>query len=85
MSRRVKPAKAKVEAKRPAGRTPVATNEARVHELELRLAEALEQQAAASEILRVSDLADQSAAGAGRGRRERRTAVRLGRCSYLSR
>ncbi len=53
MDRGPKPAKAKVEARRPAGRKPVATNEARVRELELRLAEALEQQAATSEILRV--------------------------------
>jgi signal transduction histidine kinase len=53
MSRGVKPAKAKVEAKRPAGRKPVATDDARVRALETRLAEALEQQAATSDILRV--------------------------------
>jgi GAF domain-containing protein len=53
MNRGVKPAKAKVEAKRPAGRKPVATDDARVRALETRLAEALEQQAATSEILRV--------------------------------
>ena len=52
MNRGVNPAKAKVEAKRPAGRKPVATDDARARELELRLAEALEQQAATGEILR---------------------------------
>ena len=52
MDRGVKPAKAKVEAKRPAGRKPVATDDARVRALEMRLAEALEQQEATSEILR---------------------------------
>jgi signal transduction histidine kinase len=52
MDRGAKPAKAKVEAKRPAGSRLVATDGARVRELELRLAEALEQQAATSEILR---------------------------------
>ena len=42
MNRGVKPAKAKVEARRPAGRKPVATDDARVRALETRLAEALE-------------------------------------------
>jgi signal transduction histidine kinase/putative methionine-R-sulfoxide reductase with GAF domain len=53
MNRGVKPAKAKVEARDPAGRKPVATHDAQVRALEARLAEALEQQAATSEILRV--------------------------------
>ena len=72
----VKPAKAKVEARRPAGRKPVATNEARVRELEQRLADAVAQQAATSEILRVDGcLADRCAAGDGRGRGARRPPV----------
>ena len=53
MNRGVKPAKAKVEARRPAGRKPAATDDAQVRALETRLAEAMEQQAATSEILRV--------------------------------
>ena len=39
MERGPKPAKAKVEARQPAGRKPLAASEARVRELELRLAE----------------------------------------------
>ena len=53
MDRREKPAKAKAKAKRPlAGKAPKKET-AGIHELEKRLAEALEQQTATAEILRV--------------------------------
>ena len=52
MDRGLKPAKTKVQAGRPDGRKPLATSAARVRALEMRLAEALEQQASTSEILR---------------------------------
>ena len=51
--RSAKPAKAKVEAKRPIVRKSRKSEGARVHDLEKRLAEALDQQTAASEILKV--------------------------------
>jgi two-component system, NtrC family, sensor kinase len=51
--RRAKPSKAKVESKRPAAPTPRKSNASRVRDLEERLAEALEQQTATAEILRV--------------------------------
>src|SRR5882724_2163810 len=53
MRRGAKPAKAKVEAKRPVAREPLKKRGSRGRELEKRLAEALEQQAATAEILRV--------------------------------
>ena len=53
MARRAKPAKVKTEAKRPRGRKSPTVAALRVQELETRLAEALEQQTATSEILRV--------------------------------
>jgi signal transduction histidine kinase len=53
MRRRAKPAKAKVEAKRPLAREPLKKKGSRGHGLEKRLAEALEQQTATAEILRV--------------------------------
>src|SRR5438445_4260436 len=53
MGRRAKPAKAKVEAKRPPARKSSKNEGSRVRDLEKRLAEALEQQTATSEILRV--------------------------------
>src|SRR5215470_6187897 len=53
MDRRAKPKRGKAEAKRPPARKSPTDNSARVRDLEKRLAEALEQQTAASEILRV--------------------------------
>jgi signal transduction histidine kinase len=53
MGRRTKPAKVKTEAKRPLGRKSPPAAALRGQELETRLAEALEQQTATSEILRV--------------------------------
>jgi len=53
MRRRAKPAKVKAEAKRPLARKAPKKEAPRIHELEERLAEALEQQTATSEILRV--------------------------------
>jgi len=53
MGRRAKPAKVKAEATRPLARKAPNKGAARVHELEKRLAEALEQQTATSEILNV--------------------------------
>src|SRR6266851_3381595 len=53
MGRRAKPAKVTAEAKRLPARKAPKREAARVHELEKRLAEALEQQTATSEILRV--------------------------------
>jgi GAF domain-containing protein len=53
MRRSAKPAKAKAKAARPVARTPQKTDGSRTRELEKRLAEALEQQAATAEILRV--------------------------------
>jgi GAF domain-containing protein len=53
MRRGAKPAKAKAKAARPLARTPQKTEGSRTRELEKRLAEALEQQAATSEILRI--------------------------------
>jgi len=53
MGRRAKPAKVKAQAKRPAVRKAPKKNPARVRELEKRLAEALDQQTATNEILRV--------------------------------
>jgi two-component system NtrC family sensor kinase len=53
MRRGAKPAKAKAKAARPVVRKPQKTENSRTRELEKRLAEALEQQAATSEILRV--------------------------------
>jgi signal transduction histidine kinase len=53
MGRRAKPAKVKAEATRPLARKAPNKGAARVHELEKRLAEALEQQTATSEILTV--------------------------------
>ncbi len=53
MDRGPKPATPKIKAKRPAGRKAVASGDNRVSALETRLAEALEHQAATSEILRV--------------------------------
>jgi signal transduction histidine kinase len=52
MGRRAKPAKVEAKAKRPRVRKAPTKGAARVHELEKRLAEALEQQAATSDILR---------------------------------
>ncbi len=52
MGRRAKPAKAKVQGKLPFAKTPK-SDDARVGELEKRLAEALEQQIATADILRV--------------------------------
>lgn len=51
--RSAKPAKSRVEAKPPIIRKSRKSEGARVHDLEKRLAEALDQQTAASEILRV--------------------------------
>ena len=53
MRRRAKPAKAKVKARRPAARKPPKNEGARVRDLEKRLAESLDQQAATAEILKV--------------------------------
>jgi two-component system, NtrC family, sensor kinase len=53
MGRRAKPAKVKAQAKRPLVRTASRKDAARVRELEKRLAEALDQQTATSETLRV--------------------------------
>jgi hypothetical protein len=53
MGRRAKPGEGKAETKRSLGRKLPKKNPGRVHDLEQRLAEALEQQAATSEILRV--------------------------------
>src|SRR3989442_12191144 len=53
MRRGAKPAKAKARAARPVARTPRKTEGSGTRELEKRLAEALEQQAATAEILRV--------------------------------
>src|SRR5438132_671287 len=53
MRRGPKPAKAKGEAKPPVTRKSPKNNDAMVRDLEKRLAEALEQQTATSEILRV--------------------------------
>ena len=53
MRRGEKPAKVKAEAKRPPARKAQKKEAPRIHELEKRLAEALEQQTATSEILRV--------------------------------
>src|SRR5438132_1664083 len=53
MRRGAKPAKAKVEAKPPVGRKSLKNEDSRVRDLEKRLAEALEQQTATSEILQV--------------------------------
>src|SRR5262245_41934539 len=53
MDRRAKPKKGKVGTKRPPARKSPTEDSARVRDLEKRLAEALEQQTAASEILRV--------------------------------
>ena len=53
MCRGAKPAKTKAEAKRPVGRKSRKTAGSRVGDLEKRLAEALEQQTATAEILRV--------------------------------
>jgi hypothetical protein len=53
MRRDAKPAKAKVEAKLPVARKSRKNEGSRVRDLEKRLAEALEQQKATSEILRV--------------------------------
>jgi GAF domain-containing protein len=53
MGRRAKPAKVKAQAKRPAVRKAPKKDAARVRVLEKRLAEALEQQTASAEILRV--------------------------------
>jgi two-component system, NtrC family, sensor kinase len=53
MRRRAKPAKAKVTAKLHVARKSLKNDGSRVDELEKRLAEALEQQAATAEILRV--------------------------------
>ena len=53
MERAAKPAKAKVEARPPVARKSQKTDGSTGQQLELRLAEALEQQAATSEILRV--------------------------------
>jgi two-component system, NtrC family, sensor kinase len=53
MRRRAKPAKSKVEAKPPIARKSRKSEGSGVHDLEKRLAEALDRQTAASEILRV--------------------------------
>ena len=53
MGRREKPTKAKAKAKRPLARKAPKKETAGIHELEKRLAEALEQQAATAEILKV--------------------------------
>jgi two-component system, NtrC family, sensor kinase len=53
MGRRAKPAKVKAEARRPLARKASKKEAASVHELEKRLAEALEQQTATSEVLKV--------------------------------
>src|SRR5687768_3988090 len=53
MGRRAKPAKLQAEAKRPLARKAPKKGVARVHELEKRLAEAIDQQTATSEILGV--------------------------------
>jgi GAF domain-containing protein/anti-sigma regulatory factor (Ser/Thr protein kinase) len=53
MGRRANPAKVKAEAKRPLARKAPTKEAPGVHELEKRLAEALEQQAATAEILKV--------------------------------
>src|SRR5215813_5324819 len=53
MRRGAKPTKARVESKRPAAPKPPKSDDARVRDLEKRLAEAQEQQAATAEILRV--------------------------------
>jgi hypothetical protein len=53
MRRGAKPAKSKVEAKPSIARKSRKSEGSRVHDLEKRLAEALDQQTAASEILRV--------------------------------
>ena len=53
MGRRAKPLKGKAETKRSSARKPPKNDGARVRALEKRLAEALEQQSATSEILRV--------------------------------
>ena len=53
MRQRAKPAKAKVEAKRPLGSRSRKNVGSRIPDLEKRLAEALEQQTATAEILRV--------------------------------
>ena len=52
MGRRAKPQKGKTEAKRPLARKVPEKEAARVHELEQRLAEVLDQQTATAEILR---------------------------------
>jgi hypothetical protein len=53
MRRRTTPAKAKVKAARGAARTPQQAADPKTRDLEKRLAEALEQQAATSEILKI--------------------------------
>ncbi|HLF39760.1 MAG TPA: hypothetical protein VI545_08760, partial [Burkholderiales bacterium] len=53
MGRRAKPAKVKAEAKRPLARKAPKQEAPAIHELEKRLAEALEQQTATAEILKV--------------------------------
>src|SRR5215813_3655137 len=53
MRRGATPTKARVESKRPAAPKPPKSDDARVRDLEKRLAEAQEQQAATAEILRV--------------------------------
>ena len=53
MGRRAKPAKAKVEAKRPPARKSRKNEGSRIHDLEKSLAEALARETATSEILRV--------------------------------
>ena len=60
MRRRAKPAKAKVEAKQPLTRTSPKTENARVRDLERRLAEAVEREAEARK--RESDAFEQQAA-----------------------
>jgi len=53
MSRRAKPAKVKAEAKQPLARKAPQKEAPGIPELEKRLAEALEQQAATAEIMKV--------------------------------